>query len=311
MRKKELSDDKFDKVRELRETGYSWLKIQKITGIERRLAKRVYNDWLHGRTLNELKQARVNVATQTLSEHVDFLVKLADRLTGQLDLPTSSTEARHSDDVLRDLWEKTILGEFYELPYGERKRRTQRNVRQNLMLFESLRDHTRGKVRWQALDEWKKAWDSCLGLFDKLNIKGQEIATDILNQEDDLSEEIKKRSLQENTIKWMAQVVLDAIWQDIVDGKFDPEVPKVSISYEQVDRRVSGFTEEEWIRRLTSVCHNLAEILIRNQTVLLIRQLNAECHLMRKAIEELEEMLDPLILRSIILLTPRCKLCPA
>ena len=36
----------------------------------------------------------------------------------------------------------------------------------------------------------------------------------------------------------MAQVVLDAIWQDIVDGKFDPEVPKVSISYEQVDRRI-------------------------------------------------------------------------
>lgn len=311
MRKKELSDDKFDKVRELREASYSWLKIQEITGIERRLAKRVYNDWLHGRTLNELKQARVNVATEAFSEHVDFLVKLADRLTGHLNLPTSSTEIRHANDVLHNLWETNILGEFYELPYGERKRKTQRNYRQNMMLLESLQYHTREKVRWQALDEWKKAWDSCRGLFDKLTMEGQAVVTDILNRETDVLEEIKERSQEENAIKWLTQTVLDAIWQDILNGKLDPEYPKVSVTYQQVDRKASGFTEEEWIERLTDFCQHVAEILLKGQTVLLVRQLHAEAYQMRKAIEELEDMLDPLILRPMILLSPRCKLCPA
>ena len=85
MRKKELSDENLAQVRELRQAGHSWLAIQEKTGVERRLAKRTYNEWLDGRSLNELKQARVNVATEALSEHLDSLVKFAERLIDHLE----------------------------------------------------------------------------------------------------------------------------------------------------------------------------------------------------------------------------------
>ena len=309
MRKKELSDDKFDKVRELREAGYSWLQIQKKTGVERRIAKRVYNEWLHGRTLNELKQARVNVATEAFSEHIDHLIKLAVRLT-DLGAPTSSIETRRADDVLRQLLEMSILGEVYESSQADSKRKIQRNYRQNTRLLESLQDHTHEKVRWQALDEWKKAWDSCcyLGLFNKLTIEGQKMVTDNLNRENDLLQMIKERSQQEQAVKRMAQTGLDTILQSIFDGKFDPECPEVTVTYKLVDRVVSIFTEEEWIERVRVACQNVVETLLKGD---LVRQLYDEIYTIKNVIEELEEILDPLILRPMILLTPRCKLCPA
>lgn len=306
MQKKELSDDNFDKVRDLREAGYSWLKIQEKTGVERRIAKRAYNEWLRDRTLNELKQARVNVATEAFSEHIDHLIKLAVRLT-DLGPPTSSRETRHADDILRSLLEMSILGEVYESSQADSKRKIQRNYRQNMRLLESLKDHTREKVRWQALDEWGKAWDSCLGLFERLKIEGQQVVTDNINQENDLLQMIKGRSQQEQVVKRMAQTGLDAILHSILDGKFDPECPEVTVTYELVDRVVSIFTEREWIERVREACQNVVETLLKGD---LVRQLYDEIYTIKKVVEELEEVLDPLILRPMILLTPRCKLCP-
>lgn len=102
-------------MRELRQAGHSWLAIQQTTGVERRLAKRTYNDWLDSRSLNELKQARVNVATEALSEHLDSLVKLAERLTDHLDLPRSPQELKSANEHLDILFETNIFGESYEL----------------------------------------------------------------------------------------------------------------------------------------------------------------------------------------------------
>ena len=70
-------------------------------------------------------------------------------------------------------------------------------------ICQSLKSHTGGKVQWQALDEWKNAWDSCRGVFDELKVEGEEVVTDILNQENDLLDEIKERS-QEEKANWLA-----------------------------------------------------------------------------------------------------------
>jgi len=61
------------------------------------------------------------------------------------------------------------------------------------------------------LDEWKNAWDSCRGVFDELKVEGEEVVTDILNQENDLLDEIKERSQEEKAIKQLAKVVREAI----------------------------------------------------------------------------------------------------
>ena len=108
------------------------------------------------------------------------------------------------------------------------------------------------------MDEWKNAWDSCRGVFDELKVEGEEVVTDILNQENDLLDEIKERSQEEKAIKQLAKVVREAIWQSILNGKFYPESPKVSVTYEQVDKGVARFSEQEWIERLRNVCQIVA-----------------------------------------------------
>ena len=104
---------------------------------------------------------------------------------------------------------------------------------------------------------------------------------DILNQENDLIQEIKERDQEGKPIKWMTQIVLDTIWGDILNSKLDLEYPKVSITYQQVGARVSGFTEKEWIERLRNVCLNIAEILLKDETIL-FRQLYDEACTVKK-----------------------------
>ena len=311
MRKKELSNEEFGRVRELREDGYSWLKIQEKTGIERRLAQRAYNDWLKSRSLDELRQARVNMATQAFSEHVDSLARLAQWLISQLDLARSCRERRSADDVLDGVWETNILGEAYELPSPDPERKRRHNRRHNLRLLESLQVHTQGKIRWQALNEWQRAWDNCRRFLDELKAKERQAIDDILSQESDIQDLITKLGQGQDTSRFLTYIALEEIWQRIRSNQFDPDHPKVSITHEQVARRVPPPAEDESIKKLVGICQRVAGILLQEPTVSLVKQLHAEAQRMRKAIEELEETLDTLVLRPMILLTPRCRLCPA
>ena len=151
-----------------------------------------------------------------------------------------------------------------------------------------------------------------------LRPEAQEAAAAVLNKQNDILKRIKRQTEEERAVKWMARTVLDAIWLTILDGKFNPECPEVAIAYKFVDRQAPyklvskeepRFTEEEWTRGLTNACQDVAKILLKDQ-IDLFRQLCDEVHTVRKAIEELDEMLDSLVLRRLLLLT-RCDLCPA
>ena len=308
VRKIDLANDKLEKIRELHESGYSWLKIQEMAGVERRLAKRAYYDWLQGRTLDEIRQARVDVASQALSNHIDSLVKVAQQLVSHLDLPGNSRERKPAEEILRSLWETNILGEFYEISSSDAERKHRYNLRQNKRLFESLQTHTQGRVRWQALAEWQKARDNCRGLTDKLKVAEQRIISEVCSEESGIQEELKELSQGQDASKWLAHVALGPIWQDIRSGQFDPEHPEVSIAYGEVAKRVHPPAEIESIKKIVAACQRVAVILLQEPTVL---SLHTEAQTMRRAIEELEDTLDPLVLRPVILLSPKCKLCPA
>ena len=145
-----------------------------------------------------------------------------------------------------------LVGSLYNVPQANRKRINQRNYRRNMVLFESLKYHSHEKVRWSALNEWGKAWDSSLKLFDNLKTEGEKLAGDLLNQENDLSTELKKRNQEENIIGRVTQVVIDVIWEDILNGMLNLENPKVSIRYQQVDKGIQIITEQNWGGALTT-----------------------------------------------------------
>jgi len=328
MQKKQLSDEKLNELIELRKAGDSFLKIEGKTGIDRRLAKRAYNEWIHGETLNELKQARLNVAAEAFNDHLDYLVRLAAKLRDHLNTPLSFGDTRYSEDLFRNFLETNILQVDHSSSQVDTERIFWRNRNLNKQLFDSLKQHTEEIIRWQALNEWEKAWDSCRELFNNLKIEGQKVLSNLFDEDKELLQEIKEwsqleraqemRTPEEQIIgaeKRMIESVLDAILKRIINDAresipFGELIePKVIINFQLIDR-VSIFTEEEWIEKLVVICQDVAQHLLDNQ-IELFRQLYNEAYKIRKTTDELDGILDPIILRHIIITTPRCKLCPA
>lgn len=328
MQKKQLSDEKLNELIELRKAGDSFLKIEGKTGIDRRLAKRAYNEWLHGETLKELKQARLNVAAEAFNDHLDYLVKLAVKLRDYLNTPLSFGDTRCSEDLFRNFLSTNILRVDYSSSQVDTERISWRNRNLNRQLLDSLKQHTEEIIRWQALNEWEKAWDNCQALFDNLKMEGQKVLSNLLNEDKELLQAIKEwsqleraseiRTPEEQIIgaeKRIIESVLDAILKRIINDVRE-SIPfgklidgKVIINFQLIDR-VSIFTEKERIEKLVVICQDVAQHLLDNQ-IELFRQLYNEAYKIGKTTDELDGILDPIILRQILVTTPRCKLCPA
>lgn len=54
------------------------------------------------------------------------------------------------------------------------------------MLFKSLQEHTRGKVRWQALEEWKDVRNNAVKHSRELRTEATGIVANILDSQPDL-----------------------------------------------------------------------------------------------------------------------------
>ena len=87
MHRKKLSDKELNKIIRLRQDRASWLRIQRETGIHRQTAKRAYDKWERSKSLEELKEARKDVAAQVFREHMESLVILATSLVSNLAVP--------------------------------------------------------------------------------------------------------------------------------------------------------------------------------------------------------------------------------
>jgi hypothetical protein len=312
MKKRELSPIELKKVVELRQLDATWSEIERETKVERRIAKRAYDEWERDQKMDEQEKVRFRVAAEAFHEHVNGLIRLAEALINHLSLPIGPDEARSADQNISNLWQTSILEEsdLYAESQAERVRQMRSNERLNLMIFKSLQTHTGEKLRWGAFDEWKKAWDNCRGLFNNLKIEGRRGVMNILNEEADLLQEIEKRSQKEDAIQRIARAMVHAIWGSVVENKFDPKCPRVKVSYQLVDRIVAISTDKELIEKVVALCNDALETLLKEDTLKLVKQLCDEVYTMRQVTDELAKTLNRLVLYPIILNT-RCDLCPA
>ncbi len=310
MKKKEISPIELKKIVELRQFDATWTEIERETKVERRIAKRAYDEWERDQKMKGQEKVRFRIAAEAFHEHLRDLIRLAEVLSNHLSLPVGPDEVRSADQNISDLWETSILEETepYALSQDDRVRQIRSNERLNVMIFESLKSHTGDKLRWQALDEWKEAWDSCRELFNNLKIKGRRGVTNIINEETDIIQNIEKRSQKEDAIQQITRAIVHAIWKSVVENKFDPKSPGVKVSYELIDRTVN--IERELIEKVIALCNAALETLLKEDTLKLVNKLCDEVHKMRQAMDELAEMLNRLVLYPILLHT-RCGLCPA
>ena len=312
MRKRFISYDELNKIIRLKHSGASWLKIHDQTGVPRRSAKQAYEDWHRTQAIEELKAARVNVATEEFRKHVDQLIDIANSLAVGLIVPSKPEETMKAEAFVDSLWEqKYVEPEGYQVGKTKEERERQRFVRECQMLLKSLQDHARERVHWKLLDQWKEAWNKCIvnlsGLENNINVLAKEIVS---KDTDGIINSINKKREINTAAQQMAQAVLNVIWLNIINGTLDPENPKIILTYKLIDDSVDVLIEKELFEGLEAILRPVAEEFCSNKKQNMIKPLIDDVLRMNEAIKRLEEMLNPLILRPLILRT-KCELCPA
>jgi len=327
MRRRDVSPEELARIIRLRQGNTSWLQIQRDTGVSRRIAQRAYEQWGRSQSWEELKIARKEVAGVEFRNHLDCLTRLAEFLVNALDIPAPSRDPISGEDVLHSLWQRDILKEYSvygppEIVHGEVVRYSSETcLRQNLILFKSLQVHTHEKVDWKILDEWQNTRDVCTGTQGILWEEAGKILLNILNQKPERTDRIIKGSgkEKEQVVERMVEGMLHDVWQGILAGKPDqsPVVQTVPAGHARVEvvfgegrfSRNLYFTETDLAKEVEDTYLWAAKNLGIERKEDIIKLVD-DVGIMRKAIDQLTEMLNPLMLRPLILRT-RCDLCPA
>ncbi|TET40765.1 MAG: hypothetical protein E3J65_00090 [Dehalococcoidia bacterium] len=320
MRRRELSDEELNRIIRLRQIGTSWLKIQHETGIHRQTAKRAYERWEHSKSMEELKEARKDVAAQAFGEHINYLIKLAESLVSALHVPEMLRGLGNADEALDQLWMRNIQGEL-ELSQKSGTVEIGHVVRRNRMIFKALQEHTREKVRWEALEEWKQARNNAAEYSKELRLEATEVIGNILNNQPGLKEKIKTAIGSNDITQKISDGVRETIWRGILTGK--PEQMHVLKGssvltegrvwlefYEGDSDTRLDLNDVELAKEVLGMCRRAVTNLRQGIKSDLVRRLADEVRQMQDRTQELEESLEGLLLRPMILRT-RCELCPA
>ena len=320
MKKRELSPIELKKVVELRQFGAKWTEIERETKVERRAAKRAHEEWERYKKMKEQEAARFRVAAEAFHEHLNDLIRLATFLVSTLHVPEVLRGLDNADEALDRLWMRNIRGELESSPISQ-PTSDGREVWRNKMLFKCLREHTQGKVRWEAFEDWKQARNNAVEYSKRLRLGATEVIENILNEPDskDLRERIKTAIGANDVTEKVSDGVRETIWRGILTAK--PDQMHVlrggSVLNEwrvwlefcagDSDTRLD-LNDEELAKETLSMCLR-AVANLREVKADLMQKLTCEVRRMRDRTGELEESLDRLVLRPMILRT-QCDLCP-
>ena len=327
MKKIVLSHNQLEQVLNLREKGISWVKIEKETGIARRIAKREYDEWSAKQSQRQLEDARKEVAAQEYRLHLALLSRMAEFLLDSLVIPDPLTDLRRADEVMWQFLAKDI---YQDQPsFGPRlgdQQRDKRVIRMNELLFKSLRDHTERKVPWQVLDIWKGARDSCIKDIEYMKKEIHVVFTNILNQESKLKEKLDKGYMNSSVTENIKKGILINIWLSGITGVNSQVTAMKGVSLTKkgtgwvvFHKNASAETnvtfdrespsDNEWLARKVSDVSKWAIKNLLQGKEDLIEKVKKEVHKMQESTDRLEATLNPLVLRPIILNT-RCDICP-
>ncbi len=321
MKKRELSPIELKKVVELRQLGAKWTEIEQETRVERRAAKRAYEDWERDKKMKEQEAVRFRVAAEAFHEHLNDLTRLAESLVSALHVPEMLRGLDNADEALGRLWMRNIQGELEpsltSLPTSDERERV---AWRNKMLFESLKQHSREKVRWQALEDWIQAWNKALEYAKELRMETTEVIGDILNNQPGLNERIKAVIGGNDVTEKISDGLSEAIWRGILTGK--PGQMHVLQGgsvitewhvwlefYEGDSDTKLDLNDLELAKEVLSMCRRAVTNLREGTKSDLVQRLTDEVSQIQDRTRELGESLDGLILRPMILRT-RCDLCP-
>ena len=319
MKKRGLSPVELKKVVQLRQLGARWTEIEQETKVERRAAKRAYEEWEKDKEVKEQQAARFRVAAEAFHEHLNDLIRLAESLISALQVPETLRELNSANEALDQLWIRNAEGQGEpSVTSGVRRARMAWRGR---MLLKSLQDHTRGKIQWEALEEWKQSRNNAVQYSKELRLRATEVVSDNLDSCPGLRKRIETAIGDNDFVERITDGAMENIWRGILTGGQEQihAVKGASVIkeglvwlefYERDSESCLFLNDEELAEEVLSICRQVVTNLREGTESDLVRKLTDHVSRMQTRARELEERLDELVLRPIILHT-RCDLCPA
>ena len=329
MKKREITPGELKKIIDLRHLGSNWTKIEVETNVERRAARRAFEEWEHDNEIRERNAVRFRVAAEAWHEHMNDLVNLASCLVSKLSLsPAMADLEKNSEQFFSSLWKEDLLQRYLSPETGEKIYPGDQSTywREQQLLFESLKVHTEGKVRWEVLDNWKVARDKCADIVPKLRNEITAVVDKSISQQKmaGTMQQVKKLMAKDmDSKKRIEDIILNHLWQSVYWDKMYPESPRfvteiegknMSIISRDIDvrsRDVTVFTfadpnHKSSVENLTRLFNSTVDALIKGGEV---QSLSNEVGNIKKAYKEIGEMLTPVKLKPMII-NSRCELCP-
>lgn len=298
MKKKQLSEAEITQIIELRKKGGTWLGIEKVTGIPRRLAQRVYLEWENKNTIPELKEARQSVAIEVFRNHVNSLLTLSRFLASWVRLPTVSDLEITVDQYLENHLGQTIIARQIPIDLsGEAM--TKKNIRDNIILWDSLRTHTIEVVNWNKFDDYKREWNRYLELARGAKRGAREKIIDFLEVEPMLQRETLANLISRDVIT----VMVRSFGEDetpLVGKIRDLPQGDLSLSY------FGGLTIALRFSDVTSP--NKWELSIDKKILTSLKDIYMT---IKELLKYLVDLLDNTLLLEPSILRTKCDICPA
>ena len=314
-RRKRVSEEQVHDMMRMRRQGKSVKAIAEAMGCHRQTVRMHLRERQADILAVEVKK---QLLTDEQQKHLDGVTQFAVSLVGHLTISDSPTEDRDVATVLDPLLPK-------DLPQGldsysrEARRKQRQTERQNKMLFESLRQHTGGRGWWQAFEEWQQAWDTCIKGLVEVKKQVPEMVEDLLNQQKaNLKVEVEEVTGKKDILERIVEGVLEAAWCVARASNPEEELKFRNFRVLQEGQQfiiVAGnyylrlrFNEPETtLAQEVAVVCNLALRDLYPQYM--VDEILGMLHRMDEKIEEIDDALDPFILRPLLVRT-RCELCP-
>jgi uncharacterized protein YukE len=211
-----------------------------------------------------------------------------------------------------------------DLPQGfdsasrEARRKQRQTERQNKMLFESLRQHTGGKGWWQAFEEWQQAWGTCVSALAEIREEAPKVAEDFMNQKPGLKEKVEEKTGKKDVLERIVDVLRWPAWEVATASNPEEELERrkfrvlpaaqefrVTTGSSELKLKFSE-TEAALAQEVATVCNLALQNLYPRY---MADEIQGMRYRMDEKIEEIDDALDPFILRPLLVRT-RCELCP-
>lgn len=219
MRKRFLSEEQREHIVRLRKSGAGWLRIETMTRIPRRTAKRAFEEYQQKQSEEEIQTARRQVAADLFQSHLRDLIITAKTITASLSQPDLK-DRRDGNTVIDQILVTNIRNRGTSRLVMEAEQ-TDVTRRQNRTLLNSLKQHTRGKIDWQTLDNWRTARNEWQNGIEQLRSTSMTLIRNFIQNESHKPGPAIPIKWDEKLIGRMADGIVEAVHRAVVDGKLD------------------------------------------------------------------------------------------